>query len=138
MQTAKIDIIKNDTHASVDLSTLSNVIYVEDSEDLYVVSQITLSGKYNRVYNVVSFFISLDSDRICLDCDTLLIALFEELAIVDLRQDKLVRVIKFDNCWGIRNICKLKSGYFIHGEGVNYFLNKNFEILWESSSVDIF
>lgn len=140
MQTTKLDlqIIKNDINSPVDISTLSNVIFIEDSDDLRIVSQITLSGKYNRVYNVVSNYISLDLDRVCLDNDTLIIALFDELAIIDLKQDKLARVVKLKDCWGIFNICKFKSGYFIHCEGVCYFLDNNFNILWESSSIDIF
>ena len=140
MQTTEIEIqiIKNDVKTSVDISTISNVIYIEDSPDLHIVSQITLSGQYNRVYNVVSYFITLDANRVCVDNDILLIALYEEIAIVDLRQDKIDRIMKFDNCWGIRNFCKFKSGYFIHGEGVNYFLDKNFNVLWSVSSMDIF
>ncbi len=140
MQTtkSKIQVIKNDINTYVDLSSLSNVIFIEDSEYHHMISQITLTGKYNRVYDVVSFVDYLDSNKVCIDSDTLLIALFEEVAVVDLQQDKLAGVIKFDNCWGIRNICKLKSEYFIHCEGVNYFIDKNSDILWKSSSLDIF
>ncbi|MDE7329168.1 MAG: hypothetical protein K2N57_05440 [Clostridia bacterium] len=140
MQTTNIDIqiIKNDVNTYVDTSTLQNVIYIENALDLHIISQITLSGQYNSVYNVVSHFIALDAHRICVDNDILLIALYEEIAIVDLKKDKIDRVIKFNNCWGIRNFCKFKSGYFVHGEGVNYFLNKNFDVLWNVSSIDIF
>ena len=65
MQTTKINIqiIKDNINSSLDLSTLSNVIFVEDGFDIHIVSQITLSGQYNRVYNVVSYIIALDAHR---------------------------------------------------------------------------
>ena len=140
MQTTKINIqiIKDNINSSLDLSTLSNVIFVETGFDIHIVSQITLSGQYNRVYNVVSYIIALDAHRVYIENDMLLIALYENLVIVDLKQDKLARVIEFNDCWGIRNFCKFKSGYFVHGEGVNYFLDKNFNVLWNASSIDIF
>ena len=123
MQTTNIDIqiIKNDFHADVDLSTLDNVIFADNSDELHVVSQITLSGKYNGVYNVVSFIEQLTLDTICLDEDVLLIAIAEQVAVVDLKQDKLICVLKLDYCGSLFNICKFKSGYFIHGECSDYF-----------------
>ncbi|MCH5163962.1 MAG: hypothetical protein J1F36_02980 [Clostridiales bacterium] len=139
MEETKIDIkiLKSVFQLPIDAQTIENAIFVEDTKELLVASQIELSGKYNRTYTVVSHFIELDPNRVLIDNDLLIIILFSELAIIDLQQDKLLRVIDF-NCWELFRIFKFKSGYFLYGEGENRFLNKNFDVVWEKGCIDIF
>lgn len=41
----------------VDPTVIENVVYVENSDELHSLAQITLSGQYNRVHNVVAHFV---------------------------------------------------------------------------------
>lgn len=124
--------LKRDMQTKVDAQTVENAIFVENSEYLFTVTQIKLVGKYNRVYNVVTDFIEVEPDCVVVDNDLLIICLAFEVAIVDLKQDKTVRVIDFDDNQ-LFGIFQFKSGYFIHGEAVNLYWNKNFDILWRES-----
>ncbi|MDE7406630.1 MAG: hypothetical protein K2M89_07155 [Clostridiales bacterium] len=100
-------------------------------------SQIVLSGKYNKTYSVLSYFITLRDETVLVDGDRLFICLFSEIAVVDLVEDKIVNVIKYE-CWQLFGIYKFKNGYFVRGEGSNMFLNRNLDCVWEIGCIDIF
>ena len=116
---------------------LDNLIFAEDRNYMCTVSQICLSGKYNRTYNVITDFHMLSEDTVILDGNLLIICLFNELVVYDIVQNKLHYHVEFDR-YQLFSVFKFKSGYFIWGECENRFLNKNFEVVWECSGADIF
>lgn len=139
MEQLKIDLKSSNTflETPLDAQTLKNAICVDDSNDSLVESNITISGKYNRKYKILAFCVWLNHDRVLIDGDLLIICLWANLLIIDLKEDKLIHNIDFD-CWELFRIFKFKDGYFIYGEGENRFLNKNFELVWEKGCIDIF
>ena len=130
-------IIKSDMETPVEQHIIDDSFFVEDKNKPYLVSQIILSGKYNRIYNVVTYFITLNDDLVIVDGDILVFAVFTQFVIVDLKQDKLIRTVKPEN-GQIFGIYKFKSGYFLRGETANCFLDKDFNIVWENGCIDIF
>ena len=133
----ELNVIQGDFKTEVDAQTIASAIYVEESRQLHTVSKITLSGKYSRVYTIVDFFFGATKDKVLIDDDLLIVCLFSTLVIIDLKEDKLKQVIDF-NCWQLFKLFKFKSGYFIHGEGENRFLDKDFNVVWKESCCDIF
>ena len=121
----------------LDEQTLENAIFVEKAPYALRISRIAVSGKYNREYKIVAFCVGLNDNRVLIDGDLLIICLWSDLLIIDLKTDKLLRDIEFDS-WELFAIYKFKSGYLIHGEGENYFLNQNYEVVWKLGCVDIF
>lgn len=140
MEQTKIDvkILKNDSHTEVDQQTIANAIFVEDSKCLYTVSQITLSGKHNGMYTVVTYYTELCSNRVVVDNNLMIICMSFQLVIVDLRQNKLLRTVFIDDFGEFFGIYKFKAGYFLHGEVFNYFVDSNFKVVWFLSGRDIF
>ena len=139
MEQTKIDIkvLKDDLKIPVDEKTKSNAIYVENSKYAYTVSQITLRGKHNLICTVVSDFVSLTTRRVIVDNDWLLICLFKEIAVVNLKENRVHKVVDFE-CYELFGIYKFKTGYFVHGELDNRFLDKDFDMIWELGCGDIF
>lgn len=133
----KITILKDTLRVPLDAQALQNAIFVESGNEHYVLSQITVSGKYDREYTVASYFLPLDEFRVLLDGDLLIFCLFHELVVIDLAKDKLIKSIAFDG-YELLRIIKFKSGYFLHGEAENRFLDKHFKTVWEAGAVDIF
>lgn len=133
----EIKILKQDVDFPVDPSTVDNVIFAENSNKLTSVSQIVLSGKYNRTYNVLTYFFVPELCRVLVDGDLLIFCTFSELVVVDLNQDKVIKSVDFD-CYQLFEIAKFKSGYIIHGEGEIRFLNRAFDVVWEGHCADIF
>lgn len=134
--TIKINVLKSDFDEEVDASTLENITFAENAKVLYVITQIDVSGKYRRAYTFATQIQSINEDCILIDGDLLLIILFSELVVIDLKHDKLIKSIDFD-CYQLLNICKFKSGYIIRGEGETRFLTKDFEQVWEEGAIDI-
>ena len=128
---------KDDLCTCIDKQTRDQAIFTENCSELYIVSQIVLRGKYNCEYKVVSHSIKLNAERVLVDGDFLLICLFSELAIINLAQNRMQKIICFD-CYELFGIYKFQLGYFLHGEGENRFINESFELVWEESAVDIF
>lgn len=95
----------------VDEQTKSNAICVENSKYLYTVSQITLSGKHNIICSVVSDFVSLTTRRVIVDNDWLLICLFKEIAVVNLKENRVYRVVDFE-CYELFGIYKFKTEHY--------------------------
>lgn len=139
MEETKIEITSSENllDPPLDEQIIQGAIFVEGAPYALRISNITVSGKYNREYKVVAFGIGLNDGRVMIDGDLLIVCLWSDLLIIDLKTDKLLRDIEFDS-WELFAIYKFKSGYFIHGEGENYFLNKKFEIMWEKGCIDIF
>ena len=139
MEQTKIEIesSKKFLDPPLDARTLENAIYVDDADHALVESIVKVSGKYNREYKIVAFCVWLNDERVIVEDDLLIICLWSHVLVIDLKADKLVRNIHFDG-YEMFHIFKFKSGYFIHGEGENRFLNKNFDLVWENSCADIF
>ena len=72
-----------------------------------------------------------------MDNDWLLICLFKEIAVVNLKENRVYRVVDFE-CYELFGIYKFKTGYFVHEELDNRFLDKDFNIIWEWGCGDIF
>ena len=139
MEHTKIDItlVRDDDRITVDEQTIANAIVAESFEKLYSVYQIKLSGKHTRQYNVLTGWASLSNKDVLVDDNLLIIALTYDLAVIDLQQDKLVRIIELSD-YQLFSIVKFKSGYIVHAELDTYFLDKNFAIVWQEGCVDIF
>ena len=118
-------------------SALEGAIYVDNKDYALRESRITVSGKYNREYKVVAFCVPLCAERVIVDGDYLIICLWSNVLVIDLKADKLIKNIHFDG-YEIFRIFKFKDGYFIHGECYNRYLNKDFDLVWENSAADIF
>lgn len=132
-----IEILKNDFKTLLSEDDLKNAIFVEKGDEFHYLSKITVRGKYCREYTVASFISELTPTRVLLDGELLLVLLWSELAVIDLEQNKLLRVIDFES-WELFGIYKFKSGYFIHGEDSTRYLDDNFNLLWEEGCVDAF
>lgn len=133
----KINIIKRDLKTQVKPSEFDNVIFVENSNELYTVSQIVLSGKYNKTYCVLAYFVTLHDETVLVDSDRLFICLYNKIAIIDLMTDRVLNVINYDD-YQLFGIYKFKNGYFVRGEDLNMFLDKSLNCVWKFSAVDIF
>lgn len=133
----KINIIKSDLDTLVNPAELPNVIFAESCDELHTVSQIVLSGKYNKEYCLLAHFVTLNENTVLLDNDRLFICLFNEIAVVDLASDKVIKVIDYES-YQLFGIYKFKNGYFVRGEGSNMFLNDNIDCVWKLGCVDIF
>ncbi|MDE6201622.1 MAG: hypothetical protein K2M47_07115 [Clostridiales bacterium] len=133
----KINIIKSDLVAQVTPPEFDNVIFAESCDELHTVSQIVLSGKYNKTYHVLAYFVTLNDETVLIDGDRLFICTYSEIAIIDLSLDKVVKVINCD-AFQLFGIYKFKSGYFVHGEMYNMFFNKSLDCVWKCGAVDIF
>lgn len=133
----KIELLKGCIDTQLETQDYSNAIVVESASELHFLSKITLAGHYCREYTVASELVELNGSRVLPDGKTLLILLWSELAIVDIENNKLSQVIKFD-CCELFGIYKFKSGYFIHGEDTTRYLNGNLEQVWERGAIDIF
>lgn len=133
----EIKILQNETLVKLDESVLKNAIVENKPPVWYVLSQITVTGQYNRKYNVATFYREVTPENVLIDNNLLFVCLYDEIAVIDLEKDKLVNMI--DICrTELFQICKLKEGYFIHGELNNYYLDKNFNVVWELGCADIF
>lgn len=139
MQETKIEIkiIKQDIDIPVAPKTVDNVIFVENNKNLYSISQIILSGRFNRTFNVITGFFVLHERTTLIDGDLLIFCTFSELVVVDLTQNKVIKSIDFDSSQ-IFEIVKFKSGYILYGEEEMRFINRNFDIVWECGCADIF
>lgn len=133
----EIKVLKRDTHAKADAQTIESAVFVEDSEYLYTVTELTLRGKYNRVYTVVTDFLEVERNEVAVNDNLLIMCVFDVLVIIDILQDKAVKTIKFDDTH-LYGVYTFKSGYFVHGETINYFLTENFDTAWECGCVEIF
>ena len=131
-----ITIIKDDVKILVGEQAIANAIFVERAQSS-VLTQIILSGKYNRVYTVATCYINLTHERVLVHDNLLIICAEFDLAIIDIEESKLLQIINIDK-HTLFSIHKFKSGYFIHGELLNFFLNKDFQIVWEEDCGDIF
>lgn len=121
----------------LDKKILDTAIFVENADYGLRVSHITITGKYNREYTIVAFAVKLNENRILIDRDFLIICLWSNILIIDLKTDKLIRNIDLD-CWEMFSISKFKSGYVVHGEGEIRFINQDFDIVWKMGCCDIF
>ena len=139
MEQTKIDIKSEEELLNKPLTAqvLENAIFVDEADYGLVVSHITVSGKYNREYKILAFCVQPNDDRVLVEDELLIICLWSNLLVIDLKADKLIRNIKLDE-WEMFRIFKFKDGYFIHGECENYYLNKNFDPVWEAGCIDIF
>lgn len=133
----KIHIIKEYSSTPVDPSEFDDVICSETGTELHVASQIEISGKYNKTYCVLTGFVRLNDNTVLVDGDRLFICLYKEIVVVDLATDKVVKIIDFDG-YQLFGIYKFKSGYFVHGEITNMFLNADTACVWEYGCIDIF
>ena len=118
-------------------SVLEGAIFVDKADYGLKESLVKVSGKYNREYKVVAFCVPLDDDRVIVEGDMLILCLWSNLLVIDLKADELIKNIHFDG-YEMFRIFKFKEGYFIHGEGENRYLNKDFDLVWQNSAVDIF
>lgn len=135
--TITISILKRDLRTQVISSDFDNVIFSETGAELHTVSQIDLSGEYNKTYRVLADFVGLNDETVLIDGSRLFICLFDEIAVVDLTTDKVESIINYEN-YQLFGIYKFKSGYFVRGEGSNMFLDNDLACVWELGSVDIF
>ena len=138
MEQTKIDIktLKDDVSILLDEQATTGTIFVESAKSS-VLSQITLSGKYNHTYTVATSYVNLTHERVLVHDKLLVICAIFDLAIIDLEQNTLLQIINLCK-YSLFSIHKFKTGYFIHGELLNYFLNHNFEIVWQEGAIDIF
>lgn len=139
MEEIKIELKSSDDllETPLDEQTLENAIFVEGANYALRISTITVSGKYSREYKIVAFCVGLNENRVLVDGDLLIICLWSDILVIDLQSDRLLHDIDLD-CWELFGVYKFKSGYFIHGEGENRFLDKEFNVVWEESCCDIF
>ena len=121
----------------IDERITESAFFVEEVSYALRVSKISLSGKYNREYTIVAFTIGLDDKRVLLDGDLLIVCLWSNILIIDLKSNELVRNVELDSC-ELFEICKFKSGYLIHGEDAIRFMNADFEIAWDEWACDIY
>lgn len=133
----EIKVLKRDMDSRADEKTIENAVFVEDSEYLYTVTELTLRGKYNRVYTVVTDFLEIEENEVVVNDNLLVMCVFNVLVIIDVLQNKVIKTIKFDDTllYGIYNF---KSGYFVHGETINYLLTENFDTAWQCGCDEIF
>lgn len=139
MQETKIEIkiIKQDIDIPVAPNTVDNVIFVENNKNLYSISRIILSGRFNRTFNVITGYFALLERATLIDGNLLIFCTFSELVAIDLKQNRIIKTIDFKSSQ-IFEIVKFKSGYIIHGEEDMRFVNGDFDIVWECGCADIF
>lgn len=134
--TFTIEVIKKDL-IHVEQSMIDDAFIVEGDDELHMVALIRLRGKYDRDYKVITRYITLTDERVVIDGDIMIVCLYLRLVIVDLAKNEIINTVEFD-CSEIFGLYKFKSGYFMHGEERNYFLDKNINVVWEAGCVDIF
>ena len=132
----EIKILKNDCNKILDKQDIESSFFAESNKSS-VLNQITLSGRYNCVYTIATSYFDLTEKRVILDDNLLFICLISKIVVIDLTKETLLHTIDMGRCW-LYQICKFKSGYFLHGELNNYFLDKSFYVVWEESCCDIF
>ena len=139
MEELRIEITSTDEllETPLDEQTLANAIFVTSANFALHVSNIKVSGKYNREYKLIAFCVGLNDERVLVEGNLLIVCLWSDILIIDLQTDKLVRDIDLD-CAELFSIHKFQSGFFIHGELENRFLDKDFNVVWEESCCDIF
>ena len=138
MEQSKIEIkILNDLKSPPNAQIIENAIYVEDEQNA-IVSEVTVSGKFNRKYTVIGYLVELNQDRVLIDDNLLIVCLWSNLAIIDMKQNKLLKSMTLCDMGELFGVYKFKSGYFIYGELENFFINEHFEVVWEMGCIDIF
>lgn len=135
--TIEIKVLKQDIDIPVDPSTVDDLIFAENSRKLNSISQIMLTGKFNRTYSVITNHFVLNKHTVLIDNDFLIFCTFSELVVVDLTQNKVIKSVDFNRSQ-LFEIVKFKSGYIIHGEEEIRFIDSNFDVVWECGCVDIF
>ena len=134
----KITSSENLLKPPLDEQIIKGAIFIEDAPYALHVSNVTIHGKYHREYKIIAFCIGLNINRVLIHGDLLIICLWSDILIIDLIADKLLRVVPVADSGELLGIYKFKSGYFVNGELENYFLNHNFEIVWQVGAIDIF
>ena len=138
MEQIKIDIkvIGDNLKEALDETIIANAIVVENFGIYNRAFEVTISGRYNRTYTIVSEWTEITLKSILIEKDLLIIILSYSIAVIDLNQNRLLQLIKLDS--SLFSIHRFKSGYFIYGELLNYFLNQKFEVVWDNGCADIF
>lgn len=133
----EIDTFFKDYTKDLNPNDIENVTYVERSPVVNVATKIKLSGEYVKEYTFLTFAKEISPNRVLVDKNLLVVCLCADIVVIDLNRDEII-VDKYINSYTLYEIYKLKSGYFIWGEGESIFLNDKFEIVWRETCGDIF
>ena len=112
-------------------------IYVENERGVSAYC-VTLYGTYERKYYFVTEFSALNTERVLLDGDALIVCLWSDIVIIDLPTDKIRKVITVTPDLDMFGVYKFKDGYFVHGEMDNRYFDGEFNLVWDAGGRDIF
>lgn len=117
---------------------MRTAVYVESDDELRSIAHIAVHGKYERAYTLILALSALGKANAIIDDERLIICTWYDLIVIDLAADSLQTVIRISDFGTMFAIYKFSDGFFIHGELENFFLDRDFNVLWSASAADIF